>query len=476
MKIRTLASIVVLASASMLTTNAYAQTHRDSFTYQGTFMDGGVPANGFYDISFIVLDSAVGGSIVFGGSASVPNVEVVDGVFEAFVDFAVTGSVFDSDQTRWLQINVREVGDPGFTALSPRQRMAPTPLANYALRSGTSLQDAYENGGSIFTNSTDPVEIRTTSSFAAQLNLGTPLGGEQEGRFYMYSPTGGSMLFVEQDVDIDGGAFVLVSRNDSGFAGLVIDGNVSGSESTEVTIFGVDRFISFRTQLAGDASVQLPNDAINATEILNEAGVAENQSIPAVSLTNVSATIDVIASVTIDCPTAGYVFVIASAELQASHVIGANTSINLGVSTNMAAFPGNGDVETLISLTAPTGQYDHAVTVHSVFSAVAGPNTFYFLGDKNNVGGGAFVIDSQLSAIYIPTAYGTVARNAGPTTHDDFTPISAPMSELDVLREQDESQRANIARQQLEIDAMKAQMQEIIENSQQTLEEQHAQD
>lgn len=475
MKIRTLASVAVLASASILTTNALAQTHRDSFTYQGSFMDNGEPANGFYDISFIVFDSAVGGSIVLGGATQVPNVEVVDGVFEAFVDFGVTGFVFDSDQTRWLQINMREVGDPFFTALSPRQRMAPTPLANYALRSGTSLQDAYDNGGSIFTNSTDPVEIRTTSSFAAQLNLGTSLGGEQEGRFYMYSPTGGSMFLAEQNVSLGGGSYIQAARNDIGSSGFVIDGNSFGTESTRVSIIGSNSIVLTAAD-PGDDSVQVPNNAINSTEILNEAGVAENQNILTVTLTNANATIDVIASVTIDCPTAGYVFVIASSELQATHVAGANTSINLGVSSNMAAIPGNGDLETLISLNAPSGQYDHAITVHSVFSAVAGPNTFYFLGDKNNVGGGAFVIDSQLSAIYIPTAYGTVARNTGPTTHDDFAQISAPMSGLDVLREQDESHRANIARQQLEIDAMKAQMQQILEDTQRALEEQQSQD
>lgn len=469
MKIRTLAACAVLAASSF----AHAQLINDSFTYQGTLLDGGVPANGLYDISFIVYDAAVGGSIVFGGSQFVGGVEVIDGLFEAYVDFGLSGSVFDSDESRWLSIRVVPTAGGTPAVLSPRQRITPAPLANYALRSGTSLQDAYDNGKTIFRSLSDgPVNILAETGILARLNLGSAGGTDGAGRLYMYSEAGANMFNFEPDVSGGGGAFALFARNEIGTTGMFIDGNAQGSESTAVSIFGVDRNIFLTTSLPGDDSVRLPSDAINSTEIFNEAGVAENQSNTTIALTNVSATIDVVASVTIDCPAAGYVFVIATSELQVSHVTGSTSSINLGVSNSMTSIPGNGDVETFINSAAVSGQYDHAVTVHSVFSAVAGSNTFYLLGDKNNTTGSGIVLDSQLSAIYIPTAYGTAALNSGPANQDDFSQINAPMSELDVLREQDKSQRDNIARQQREIDAMKIQMQQLIEQTNRTLEEQ----
>ena len=99
-----IASAVIAASiaASILTTPAAAQTHTDSFTYQGQFLDNGEPANGFFDMAFNVLDDEFAGSTVPGGFMLVPNVEVIDGNFEAFVDFGTTGLIFDSDQTQWL--------------------------------------------------------------------------------------------------------------------------------------------------------------------------------------------------------------------------------------------------------------------------------------------------------------------------------------------------------------------------------------
>lgn len=473
MKIRTLASLAVLTASSLASTNASAQTHTDSFTYQGSLMDGGVRADGFYDFTFFVYDSEVGGALIPGGTIFLFNIEVVDGLFEAFVQFGGTGSVFDSDQTRWLQLSVKEVGTTGFTFLVPRQRIAPAPLANYALRSGTSLQDAYDSGPTIFRGIGDPaVEIRSSGTSPARLNLGSTSGTEPEGQFFVYGSSGDYVFFVEQDLNTGGGGFLRVTRKDNAISGFTVDGNSFGTESTEVKIEGVSSSIVLSTRLTDDLSVQLPNDAINAAEILNETGVAEASNSGSVTLTQNLATIDVVASVTIDCPTAGYVFVIASAELSIDHLTATDSSVDLGVSDNTNSIPSNGDLETRIDLNTAEGTYDHAVTVHSVFPAIAGSNTFYFLGNQNHFGASSRVLNTQLSAIFIPTAYGSVALGGGASTPDEHTPLSGPMTQYDIVMEQNAAIIANNERLEREMDAMKTQMQEILEQSKHTIDQQ----
>ncbi len=469
MIIRALAACIVFAATSI----ASAQTHTDSFTYQGSLMDGGAPANGFYDITFVVYDSAVGGVIVPSGIQFVGNVEVVDGLFEAFVDFGVSGIVFDSDQARWLQLNVNNAGQPGSIVLAPRQRMAPAPLANYALRSGSSLQDAYDNGSTIFRGVGDSaVSIRSTGASAAQLNLGSNAGGESEGSLFIYGPTGGTMFRVEQDINGVGGGFLSLASSNSNPSGLLVDGNAFGTESTQVSIVGTASTIVFSTQSAGNNAVKLPVDAISSSEILNETGFAEYTSNSSVFLSSSPAVIDVVGSVTTDVPTDGYVFVIASAELTISHVTGTTSSVDLGVSASTTSIPSHGDLETRIDSNISTGGYDHAVTVHSVFEVSAGSNTFYLLGDENSGGGLSSVFDTQLTAIFIPTAYGSGVRDAGPSFPDAQSPTSAPMSNYDIVMEQNASLRANAERQQRELDEMKAQVQQLLIQAQRTREQQ----
>jgi hypothetical protein len=55
------------------------------FTYQGSLMEGGVPANGTYDMTFHLGDAAVFGILL--DSDTILDVEVIDGVFTVEIDF-----------------------------------------------------------------------------------------------------------------------------------------------------------------------------------------------------------------------------------------------------------------------------------------------------------------------------------------------------------------------------------------------------
>ena len=95
-----------------------------AFTYQGRLLDGTSPANGTYDLRFILYDNNAGGSqqgpLLTNTSTSISN-----GLFTVSLDF---GAQFPG-AARWLEIAVRTNGAVSFTTLSSRQSLTPTPYA-----------------------------------------------------------------------------------------------------------------------------------------------------------------------------------------------------------------------------------------------------------------------------------------------------------------------------------------------------------
>jgi hypothetical protein len=98
------------------------------FTYQGRLTDGGMPANGNYDLQFALFD-AVDGTNQIGQTKIVSSVAVSGGVFTVALDFGA--SAFPG-ANRFLEISARPSGAAAFTLLTPRQPLTSTP---YAVRS-----------------------------------------------------------------------------------------------------------------------------------------------------------------------------------------------------------------------------------------------------------------------------------------------------------------------------------------------------
>ncbi|MBL4591956.1 MAG: hypothetical protein JKY96_08355, partial [Phycisphaerales bacterium] len=125
--------------------------HAEPFTYQGSLIEAGVPANGSYDMIFQLADSASGGFAL--ASDSVNNVSVTDGIFTVEIDF--TSSLMNSS-SRWLAITVEG------TPLTPRVRMRETPRALNAVRANSA--GSLETPFSIIDSSSTVFEIISTSS------------------------------------------------------------------------------------------------------------------------------------------------------------------------------------------------------------------------------------------------------------------------------------------------------------------------
>jgi hypothetical protein len=100
------------------------------FTYQGRFAESGVAYNGSAEFQATLWDASSGGTQVGTNSPTAVIVTVSNGLFVLPLDFGV--APFENSQERWLNLEVRTAIGP-FTALSPRQRLAPAP---YSLTAG----------------------------------------------------------------------------------------------------------------------------------------------------------------------------------------------------------------------------------------------------------------------------------------------------------------------------------------------------
>jgi hypothetical protein len=128
-----LAFVIALALSSAGA--ALAQT--TAFTYQGRLTDNSNPANGIYDLTFKLFDSAtVGSGAQQGATLSLTNVEVTNGTFSVQLDFGACASCFDGAD-RFLEISIKPSGGGAFTTLEPRQALTAAPYAIKSLSAAT---------------------------------------------------------------------------------------------------------------------------------------------------------------------------------------------------------------------------------------------------------------------------------------------------------------------------------------------------
>src|SRR5438105_2479528 len=102
------------------------------FAYQGKLNDGGVPANGTYDLQFKLFDSVTAGAQQ-GVTITFEDVTVTNGVFSVQLDF---GAAALPGASRFVDIGVRPGANNGaFTSLAPRQQVTSAPYAVKSLNS-----------------------------------------------------------------------------------------------------------------------------------------------------------------------------------------------------------------------------------------------------------------------------------------------------------------------------------------------------
>ncbi len=289
------------------------------------------------------------------------------------------------------------------------------------------LDTAYEEGRTI-TADQGPVEIQGAAGLAVEgpLDCGTP--GEVTGSLTISSPdapwpvleildtiNGAGLTFFSDaglfqgglfsDPSTGGGLTLDLGRNDLA-PGIFVDGNFAGTESTRLDIHGPERSITLDTSVGGDASVVLPDGAISAEEILDEAGVASAGT--GNSTVNLVGGLQILLSRSLTAPSDGHVLLMGTAQATFTHDENVSTVCEFAVTDS----PGDSLERQEADLVHATGGTDQAtndypITTHALIPVSAGSHLFYFTGYKAT-GGTVTMSDLQLTLAFVPTTYGTI--------------------------------------------------------------------
>lgn len=428
---------VLLAAAILgIATLVLAQSSvPDLVNFQGKLTtSGGSPvADGPHNFRFRIYDALVGG--VLRWSEGPVAISTAGGLFNHQLGSStpLPQTLFQDYDQLYLEI------EADAEIQTPRIRLISTPYTRVA------------NNLEVRDDNTDTVAIKTYPGLHQLSTFGTD--GKEQVR--LWGTSYGEVLLFDADATNDNTVRLTANASAGGELELRDDNGVNT--------------IDLSGGLTGDASVAVPNDAVNSLELLNEPGVAsstyDGSGVGGITLIGGAQTV---LSRTITVPAAGYVLVIGSCNPNFFHTNGSNSEARFGVSDVAGSLPANQDVGVFIPLGAATGIYTYAVTVHGLFSVTSGAHTFYLLADENF--GDAHVYDAQLTLAYFPTAYGTVTPTLKPVVQnvpDHGTAATGhAMTPAEIAAEQAEAEKFNTERMARELMEVKMRMQKLEERLQ----------
>ena len=158
---------------------AVAQT---AFTYQGSLVANGLPADGTFDLRFTLWTSRTGGTQASTNVLATPatGLEVKKSLFTVILDF---GTDALNGERRWLQVAARKYVKPGqktnqFVTVSPRQELAVVPYAVFATTAknftGGLAGDVMGRAGATVVASVGGQTAANVAAGAAAANVATP--------------------------------------------------------------------------------------------------------------------------------------------------------------------------------------------------------------------------------------------------------------------------------------------------------------
>ena len=248
---RLLCALMVMAAARVLN----AQTPAGSaFTYQGQLKKAGTPLEDTADFQFRLWNALAGGGQV-GGTVAVNNVSVDHGLFTVTLDFGATA--FNGD-ARWLEIALRSpAGSGGYTTLTPRQEVKPTPYALYTLgpwTTGGAGAIAY-TGGKVGIGTAAPTE---------RLHVSGNAWGTSAARIEKTNPNDWMpALVVNQFTTPDFGTGIVAQGGEKGIVGQVapsgsalymgVQGTVQGGSGENFGVVGNAQGTEMNYGVSGNA-------------------------------------------------------------------------------------------------------------------------------------------------------------------------------------------------------------------------------
>jgi len=373
------------------------------------------------------------------------------------------------DGPLWLQVEVDS------EVLSPRRPLASAP---YALSAGGSgggdghSLDADDGSpiDALYVDGNGDVGIGTTSPQAElhvseELQIGSTatlgkltvyagsdangqilLQGDGEGGSYVSLGWGNGTSFALMGPSNEtGGGKLWLSKDSVGHSGFWVDANYGLSGSTKMVLGGADRSAQFDMTQSGDASVLLPNYAINAYEILDEPGVASAVDAGSGSFTGSMQSLDIRS---ISAPTTGYILAVGTAELGLYHVYNTSnniTSVDVGITDNYPTIPTSQTSVVAVPDRAGSGTYRQVTTVHGLFPITGGTTKTVSMYAWRTMGTAGYFRNVHITLLFIPTARGTVetisasAAQGGEPATDEFLDITDTGGEPGAVTESGDS-------------------------------------
>lgn len=445
----------------------------NTINYQGRLTDasGSPVADNAYLVKFIIYDAPTAGTDLW--NTGFQTINTVDGLFTYKLgsNIALPSGIF-SDTNRYLGITVGT--DP---ELSPRTRFSPS---SYAFNAATADNVVWSHISSMpagFADGVDDEGLSQANADADYVNVtGDDMTGDLQGR------------------DLNGTARVKVSGSDGGIKTYGENGNLmsrlwsysygeltlrdtdgiskvdlgAGSGSGFLYLYGSNG-IYLNTSNSGNTSVSLPNDAISNSEILDEPGIAQGIKTASTYLPNYVAgnTMMDMVTTSITIPAPGYIFLTSKCYLYNSGTTGANiTEIQIDEET------GGIEESPYFNSVGNNGYYSTASHRFSVFlsrtyyKSSAGTYTFRLEAEKVTTAGSSYIWNPVITAIYIPTSYGTVSTVASDPNGDSDAKLVSITDEdgnthtgyeIDLRNLELKAKAAQLKAKEAELELMKAQ-------------------
>lgn len=407
--------------------------------WQGVALDSNsVPVtDSTYGFTFRIYDDGISGNLLWQESQLVTT---ENGVLNVLLgtNNPVPDSVFDGP-TCYLEVQFG--AEPPYT---PRTQIV---SVGYAYRTN-SVDGAI--GGTIAGDVTLKADSSVSGFYLRQQFAPTVAGAltvtNNGGHLNMYDGNGSPTARLETDAnDGAGGQFVVWDRPEQTAGFAIYDENFgSPGNSFVMQLLGDSSSADINSNATGNGSVVFSPDAIDASEMFDEPGLASGPQ----SSGTVTTTQATVASATASFPSSGYVVVICEATFRANaasnYIIG-RLYENGGLKSTWWWDPGDVD-----------GFYDQRQTYVYTGSVSAGAKTYTL--DLYTSAGTADFTSTKVTVMYFPTSYGTVNTPTLTSQPSVGQQQDVVTTQLDVQAERDASIRMNQKRIADELTAMKERM------------------
>lgn len=208
-----------------------------SFTYQGYLREGGVPANGAFNLTFKLFNAASGG-VQVGSTITLDETGVANGLFTVELNFGATAF---TGADRWLEMAVNG------TTLTPRVKITAAPLASFSQNTRGITVDGSNNVGLGTATPSARLDVVGTARVSAfRMTTGAAAGrvltSDATGMGTWQNAPGLTLPFSGTGIAFPGEAVFKITNSSSGYALLgQSDGNGIGVAGLSTTTVGVNK-------------------------------------------------------------------------------------------------------------------------------------------------------------------------------------------------------------------------------------------